>query len=236
MLGILAIALIFPFVPSVQGQNSLSSKISNRWQFRPPINLGVPTGREGGATRGCDTRGSLLPIVPDPVKGLTISANPAFYWYLPPTEAAAIEFSLRDDQDQELYKTRQLLVENSYKQNGSGKIMGLQLSPSDTFTGLEIGREYVWEVVLICDLDNPTQERGTIGIVERITPSNELVSSLQNTTTQQQLEIYLDANLWYETVDSMIDLHRESPTNPEVAIAWQKLMESVDLPEVVLLK
>jgi hypothetical protein len=233
LLGLLTIGFMLPFVPNAQSQSRtgrLSSKISNTWQFKPPSRLGIPTGREGGATRGCKTEGNLFPIVPNPVKALTISSTPTLYWYLPPTEAMAVEFSLRDDQDQEVYKTQFILAET----NQSGQVMGLQLPNSETFSGLELSREYVWEVVLICDLDNPTKEKGTIGIIERIEPSQELNTNLVNATLEEQLALYFDTGLWYETVDTLVNLNRENPQNQEVTETWKKLMRSVNLPEVML--
>jgi hypothetical protein len=231
LLGLLTVGFLFPNVANVQAQSrtrSLSNKISTRWQFNPPTKLGVPTGREGGATRGCKTEGNLFPIVPNPVKALTINANPTFYWYLPPTEAMAVAFNLRDDQDHDIYQTQFILAQADQ----SGQIMGLQLPNLDNGEGLEVGREYVWEVVLICDLDNPTQEKGTIGIVERIEPDQELSEGLANATPEEQLGLYFESNLWYETVDTLVDLNRLNPQDREVTSAWNKLMESVDLPKV----
>jgi hypothetical protein len=236
LLGLLTFGMTLSFIPNVNSQSrssSLTNRIPARWQFNVPSNLGVPRGREGGATRGCSTRSPHLLLIPESNKVLTASSNPTFYWYLPPNNAAAVEFSLRDAEDRELYNTRYLLGDDSLTPKNSGRIMGLQLPISDSFKGLEIGQEYVWEVVVICELDSPSYQNGAMGVVERVAITNDLRNKLNDASSEEQLSLYIDAKLWYETVNVMINLRRLKPNDPEVEAAWKKLMESVNLSEVV---
>jgi hypothetical protein len=235
LLTLLTFGMSLSLIPNVNSQSrssSLSNRIPGKWRFNAPSSIGIPRGREGGATRGCSTQGPHLLLVPEANKVLTASSNPTFYWYLPPNNAAAVEFSLRDAEDRELYNTRYLLGDDSLNQKDSGRIMGLQLPISDSFGGLEIGKEYIWEVVVICELDNPSYQNGAIGVVERIAITNDLRNKLQNSSVEEQLGLYIDANLWYETVNMMINLRRIKPDDPEVESAWNKLMDSINLPEV----
>jgi hypothetical protein len=269
LLGLLTWGIIFNIIPTVRAQSShssLSDTIPSEWQFRPPSRLGIPVGREGGATRAVETilffesdenwddpnlakpqsigqprdrisapiipqktdnfcaEESLVILIPESGKNLTASANPTFYWYLPPNNAAAVEFSLGDGTTQ-IYNVRYLLTGSS----NSGKIMGLRLPSFGKFSGLKTGQEYVWEVKLICDLNQPRTEAQARGIIERVSLPYEIRNNLANASTEESLGIYIDANLWHETINTMIRLQRENPNNPEVEAAWEKLMESVQL-------
>jgi hypothetical protein len=271
LLGLLTFGIILSVVPSVRSQSAhspLTDQIPSQWQFMPPSRLGIPVGREGGATRAVEsfsifesddnwninsspappTRGSILHrerillqtndfcanepltlIIPQSGKTLTASANPAFYWYLPPNNGIAVEFNLRDSQNQLIYTTRQMITENTLATSNSGKIMGLKLPSFNNFSGLKTGQEYSWEVKLICDQNEPGELPGSMGIVERIPLNREIRDVLPTVSTEESLGIYIDANLWHETINTMIRLQKEKPDDPEIEAAWQKLMDSIQL-------
>lgn len=280
LFGILTFAIIFGTIPPVQsqsGRTSLSEKIPSRWQFSPPSRIGVPVGREGGATRavempvssplfesedGGDVQFLRIPnsrggntdsfdpfpvppssdfcagepvviLVPETAKTLTASANPTFYWYLPPNNGAAVEFSLADAQNRKIYTTQYIITENTLDPNNSDRIMGLQMPNTPSFPGLKTGQEYIWEVKLICNLNEPNLQVGARGVIERIPIDPQLHSSLGIASAENKLGLYANANLWHETINTLINLRRQKPDDPEVKAAWQKLMESANLTTLI---
>ncbi|NET47617.1 MAG: DUF928 domain-containing protein, partial [Merismopedia sp. SIO2A8] len=88
-------------------------------QYNPPSDLGLPSRREPGGTRGAcpavsaPTQAmpvdglSLTPLMPqDNHFGQTLSPYPTFYWYVPAIEAQAAEFVLMDEAENEIYTVK----------------------------------------------------------------------------------------------------------------------------------
>lgn len=241
--GLLALTLVMNPSALVLAQStpsSVSRNLPNQWNdsFDPPVNgRGTPQGREGGATRGpCikaksqdlnDKRNSLIAIVPPSGIGTTVAKYPTFFWYLPPTQsefAKTIEFKLKDENEQEIYTTKFAIAPD---QQG---IMSLQLPDSSAILPLEVGKQYFWQVQLICKA--PQQDPEYINFeasVVRVAPSPSLPGS---SDLQEQLAGYVKSRLWYETLATLAELRRLHPNDQDLADAWAKLLRSVELEKI----
>ena len=221
--------------------SSFINLLPNQWEFAPPDNLDKPDRREAGATRGItqdEEQTCLLPdrnfiaLLPPSGKGLTATSYPSFFWYLPATSAKKLEFILRDSQDLTIYTTRYSLQKGASTGHFPPGVMSLTLP---TFAGIEpldIGREYHWELTLICDEDNYLANPRISGRVERVSLKVSEAEMIPKSSPAQQIGIYAQARLWHETVDSLVKLSHLYPQDPSVENAWVKLLDSVGLKKL----
>lgn len=236
----LLVALTFGLVVStssaVQAQlksDPLSSKLPTQWEFQAPRGEDpIPDNRQGGATRGDDCitgNASLAALVPAS-GGITTADYPTIYWYMPATSASAVEFVLRDANQQVVYSTRYALAKSA---KGvvvdTPKIMSLALPAYTNLSPLKIGQEYQWSLVLSC---NPLDLSGQLfieGKIKRVQADPTLAELVSKATPQERLALYAKARVWYETLSTLVELQRDRPNNPEVIEAMNKLLTSVGL-------
>jgi hypothetical protein len=252
------------FSPLALGQNRPSQTFSNRlpdkWEsseFRPPAS-GNPTTTGPGSSRGdgsCISSEQLLPTALVPVSsfgGITQEPYPQISWYLPLNRAEAVEVTISEvtisnEQVKEIYSTWYALKSNASPQQNppnplpsqsleQGKIMSLQIPPHTGISPLEIGKLYRWEVSLICDTNNRTRDLRTGGYIQRIPPKDGLNNQLEQATPPDQAILYANAQLWYETLATVIKMQRQSSQDPILAASmntmWVKLLTSAGLEKV----
>jgi hypothetical protein len=51
-------------------------------------------------------------------------------------------------------------------------------------------------------------------------------------TPSERVAIYAQAGLWYETVDSLLQLRRQYPNDKDLAEAWKTLLTTVGLGDI----
>jgi hypothetical protein len=248
------------FIPLALGQNrppqTFSNRLPDQWEsseFRPPAS-GIPSRMGGGGSRNpsssCISSEQLLPTALVPVSsfgGITQEPYPQISWYLPPNRAEGIEIIIFNEQDQEVYSTWYALKSTTSPQQNfanplpsqpleQGKIMSLQIPPNAGINPLEIGKLYRWEVSLICDMNNRTRDIPTGGYIQRIPPKEGLNTQLEQATPPDQAILYANAQLWYETLSTVIKMQRQDPQDPILAAnintMWVKLLTSAGLEKV----
>ena len=109
-----------------------------------------------------------------------------------------------------------------------GQIMSLQIPRHVGIQPLAVGSIYKWEVSLICDINNRTRDLPTTGYVQRLLPNPDLKAEIQQASPPEQVFIYANARLWYETLASVISLQPDRPTSPTNGVA-NPLLSSLNL-------
>lgn len=235
----LAVALTLGFnVPApVKAQSvfpSLGSELENAFRS-PRTDDPAPENREGGATRGPCVKGyqPLVALVPLSGVGNTSATYPTIFWYMPQlaTEAApspTVEFVLRDANKQEVYSAKYPLAKNAEGIVGAPGLMSLNIA---SIYPLQVNQEYHWDVTLRCDSKSidRSQDMFIVGAIKRVAPDPALALRVQRATPQERVALYAKAQLWYETLDAIVELRRDRPNDPLLADAWNKLLNSVDL-------
>lgn len=240
----LTLALAVNIPPAqVQAQSSpfsLGNKLANA--FRPPTGTGTPINTQGGATRGpCMKRDSkpFLALVPNPQTGEklwtgeTVATYPTIFWYMPELRpdgapSPAVEFVLNDADDRQIYSAQYSLPKSSQGVAGTPGIMSLSVA---SLYPLEIGREYHWQLALMCNAEDSDRSEDIYleGGFKRVQPDSTLAQRIQQATPQERVALYADKKLWYETLTALRQLRRERPDDPVVTDAWNKLLASVGL-------
>ena len=207
-------------------------------QYNPPADLGLPSRREPGGTRGgCPTdftfepttvpvdARSLTPLIPqDNHFGQTLSPYPTFYWYVPAIQAQAAEFVLMDELNNEIY-TVKFQIEST-----EGGVVSLTLPENAGMPPLEVNQNYHWYFSLICDEFDRGTDIFTDGWVRRV--ESDLLPSLADLpdgSVPAQANDYAQAGIWYEAFEILAEDRRmqDGISSPE----WERLLESVGLGE-----
>ncbi|NJP09695.1 MAG: DUF928 domain-containing protein [Leptolyngbyaceae cyanobacterium RU_5_1] len=189
--------------------------------------VGRPRRRGGGGSRGpCLVPGKppLTALVPDMSAGLTLSKSPTFWFYLPytltPNQSA--EFVLKDEQDQEVYKTKL-----SGKEASPG-IISLQL-PSTI--ALKANSNYHWYFLSYCDPQNQNRFVYVNGLIRRVERPH-LEQQLKSVPTQEHTRLYTNEGVWYDALTSLGDRLHASPKNDKLKQEWVSLLRSVGLEKL----
>lgn len=245
--AILAMALTIGFGANLSAQvitqlrpkpnTSLSGKLPSQWNFTPP-RRGIPVNRQGGATRGADCYegdASVTALVPASKLGATAMAYPTIFWYMPKSSASKVELVVRDSQERDLYSTNYPLAKSEDGWVvGSPGIMSFSLPALANFSPLALEQEYHWLLRLTCPADSPGLYDSSNDVVigggmMRVKPDPTLTQKIQQATPKERVALYANAGLWYETVGTLVELRRTRPNDPELAQAWNKLLNSVGL-------
>lgn len=178
--------------------------------YEPGAQKPVPKDRrsDGGTTRGCSGGNMPLTVLASrKYVGRTISRHPTLAWFVPRDSASKpLEFTIYE-----------------WVPNGKPKEvrkMSLQSSPgvmklspfSENELGLQPGKEYLWQVVVHCDQDNPSGDLVSEASLEVVgMPPTTVQSKLNKAVNSvEKANIYARAGLWYNALDEALKLAEAS--------------------------
>ncbi|HBL10347.1 MAG TPA: hypothetical protein DD379_02845 [Cyanobacteria bacterium UBA11162] len=246
-LTLVTVALILGLVINLPGKlqaqsqtPSLTSQLPAQWDPPSPPDAPAPVNRESGGIRGDSCKipldQKLLSLVPLSGIGKTTVDYPTVFWYMPETRASAVEFVLKDANARQLYYAKYNLAQSAQGVSGAPRIMSLKLPPLANLSPLKVDQTYYWELALICiDPDSGMEEEVTPfvrGGIQRVAPNPTLALDLQKATPKERVALYAKQRDWYETLRTLAELQQALPDDPEVAEAWAKLLNSVNLEPV----
>jgi len=204
-------------------------KISLRF---PVEDVGQPEdGSVGGGVRGngdssfCFQEGekpmtALIPIYSH--VGITASANPTFFVYVPQTQQQQARFVVYDELGNQVYLTEVTLA-------GTAGI--IQLNLPETIS-LENEQDYLWQFTISCTPENQRLEDMVWGIIRRTQLSPTVKSQLERLQLQEQAtllkqaQVYAEAEIWHDTLTILAQLRNSRPQE------WEELLQSVGLDEI----
>lgn len=189
-----------------------------------------PGTRKGGASRGnCPPIDpGLTALIPEINLGLTTKEYPTLWFYVPysATEIAQAELMVLDENQQPALD--QPLV---IKLSQTPGIVGIKL-PS-TAKPLTVGQKYRWYFELVCDTEDPSANPGVNGWVKRIQPSSELITQLENHSTEQHYLIYAKNGIWYDALTHLITQREATASESQLSQDWSDLLTAVGLQDLV---
>jgi hypothetical protein len=233
----LTLGLFIDISKQVQAQShspSLSSVLENAFRPSTPPEL-VDVFIKG---RCPCLRGRYAPtaIVPASRVGETIADKPTVFWYMPPVSSEeprlpGVEFVLEDSSKQVVFSTQYSLPKLAKGIVASPSIMNLTFASSKP---LEFGQEYHWFLSVRCESRSPdhSQDEFTEGRLKLVKPDPTIKQRLLQATPSERVAIYAQAGLWYETVDSLLQLRHWYPNDKDLAEAWKTLLKTVGLGDI----
>ncbi len=229
-------------IPAIAQESSSSTPKNSPVSvaFQPPAGEGTPQATAGGASRGkCPNIQSVNPSVtalvpalqeadelaPD-LTGLTFDHSPTFYFYVPAISAQKAAFSLKDEQNNDVYQVNFPLA-------GKTGIISVKL-PSNV-PPLTVDQTYRWSFGIICEAQTPEDIPEVVFVTGEIrrTPTNTTLNSqLQQATPLEQVALYSQNGIWFEGLATLAQLRRSQPNDPTIASLWQELLQSVGLESI----
>jgi len=173
--------------------------------YAPGDQKPVPPERrsDGGTTRGCS--GGDMPLTVLASRnyiGRTISRRPTLAWFVPSDSASQpTQFTIYEwVPGGKPKEVRKMSLPSSQG------IM--KLSPfSDSEPGLQPGKEYLWQVVIHCDPDNPSGDLVSEASIEVVGMPAAVQSKLNKAVNSiEKANIYAEAGLWYDALDEALKL------------------------------
>jgi hypothetical protein len=202
----------------------------------PPDNIGEPGRRSDAGSRGSclDREGSLTSatksltaLVPvyksdrnDLVLGVTTSARPTFWFYVPYDSFFTGELIVRDTEGNLVYKTK---IEPLPKPGF------VSISLPKTEPGLEIGKLYQWFFKIYCNSEDPSTLSFVSGWIERKSLNSSAINKLNKATMKDKLAFYADRGIWYEALMTAFKLNRLDRNDSN----WSNLLKTVGLENIV---
>jgi hypothetical protein len=183
-------------------------------EYIPPAR-GAPAGRVGGGTRGLRVL-PLAALAPDH-PGLTISAQPALYYFLP--AASGVRVALRPAAD----PSAKPLVEKDFAPPAKSGIQRLDLKALGVT--LAPGVEYRWTV--------SDARTSSTGVIRRIGLSDELARKLNGVPSgRSRYTLLAREGVWYDALD---EVSRAAESGGAASVAGRHraaLLEQIGLKDI----
>lgn len=203
-----------------------AGSIAYAQRFNPPAR-GLPGRRLGGGTRGecVQSQPTLTALQPDSNFGLTTTAYPTFFWYLPASSATQAEFILLDADSNPVYQT-------TFQIMGKSGVIRLSLPTDVNLPPLAVGKDYHWFFSLVCDANDRSADVITEGWIQRVTPDAALMNRLQSSPESDRAALYAEAGIWYDALSTVATLRDAQPNNPTFVAQWRTLLDAIGLVQL----
>jgi hypothetical protein len=165
----------------------------------------------------------MMAILPQTFYGTTLRERPSILVYLPDSPAEKAVFSLKDEGGNTVYQM-------SFPVSGEAGVLMVQ--PPANAPALEVGKNYQWFLALKIDGTLSPSTPYVDGWVQRVQPSAELSSALQQPDALKRAEILGKNGIWYDCVATLAMLRNGQPASQTLNQHWVELMADVGLQEV----
>ncbi len=189
-------------------------------QYRPPRDAKQPITQTifGGTRGGCNGgEQSIRLLAPKQYMGQTISTHPTFAWITPNVESYPIKFRLF-----QYGENNRLELVKQVELQGTPGMMTWTMPENEP--GLEMGKQYYWQVAIICNVNRPSANPFDEAGLDVVALSPQLETQLSNNPDPlQQAKLYAEAGLWYDAFAQVALL-----SDPEAIEMRRSLLEQKD--------
>lgn len=211
---------------STSGPSALQAAFASSVKYQPP-GRSTPQRTEGSGTRSADgvscsgqtEKLFIAALSPTNHIGQTSSARPTLYAYFSGTQS--LEIRLREVGQGTTLWSQTIQP----KQPGLQSIVYPTTKPE-----LSVGKKYEWSAAILC---NPkTFERissPSAGIIRVEEPATLQENLKKARTTPDRAQVYAEASLWYEALDTLASAKTLNPKDTTVQTELINLLEQVGL-------
>jgi hypothetical protein len=164
---------------------------------------------KGSCSEQAATR--LTALAPYSHPGQSTNSHPTFAWHIPDPEPYPVLFRLYEY--------------NATQRDGKGKTIAKEtlsstpgimtyVLPSDA-PSLTAGQKYIWQAILVCNPNSPSESLVTEARINIVNPSSEITTQPNNTSEVNpaaQADIYAQAGLWYDALAEAVSLPNKAVT------------------------
>lgn len=228
-LGLLLLGTAPTIAQPIDNPSSQPNRNITRVLFKPPPEDQQPKDTQGAASRhggqcsqdatptsladASSNQMSLKPLVPSSGFGLTLAERPLLWIDLPETSAKQVVLILKEEG--KIHHSQTVIPIT-----GQSGVISLQ--PSADEPPLEVGKAYLWAVVLLCG-DRPSPNDPTITAwVRRINVSEPLKQG----SFLEQAAWYGERGIWYEALTTLAQERQLQPNNQVLMGVWSDFLKS----------
>jgi len=205
----------------------------NKPIYKPPV-AGAPTVRSGAGSRSIDIpdidKDLFLTVLAPNHTGHTISEQPRLYWYISKVVETPVVVTILYADPLAKGASPEPVLEKKVQVVKEG-IQIFDLSRYNV--KLKTGVEYEWTIRIPTNLDNPSQEMTSIGIIKRITQPSELVKKVKTAQEKEAPIIYAQAGMWYDAISVLLNLIAKYPEDDNLQRQQMSLFEEVGLTDIL---
>ncbi|MEQ8968879.1 MAG: DUF928 domain-containing protein [Coleofasciculus sp. C1-SOL-03] len=167
----------------------------------------------------------LMALIPQSTVGRTLADYPTLYFYIPDVSLQNVraEFSFYDHQ------LKTIIYEQEIPLKTSDSIVAVDLANAPDLPPLEEDKPYFWYFSIIFDPYDRSDSTYVAGWIQRITPTSQIDQELDRATPEAKPAIYANHGIWYETLESLVQLRCSQPENSTLTSNWQSLLQQVGL-------
>ncbi|MEH2289732.1 DUF928 domain-containing protein [Nostoc sp.] len=203
--------------------------------FTPAVGKGAPQQASAGASRvgtyylnpattSTAQPAALIALLPQNFYGTTVSERPTILVYLPASNAQEAVFSLKDEAGNMQYQMNISVA-------GRTGVIAIKL-PANA-PALAVGKNYQWFLALKVDGQLSPSTPYVDGWVQRIQPSAELATAIQEQDALKRATVLGKNGVWYDCVATLASVYTAQPDNATLRKQWEELLSSVSLKEIV---
>ena len=187
-------------------------------EYKPPTR-GAPARRVGGSSRGTEKLPVIAVLAPDHV-GLTVSEQPALFWFVSQATGVRIEITLIDSQGVKP------IVETSIARAAPGIY---RFSLAEFNVRLKPDEEYQWSVSLVPDEGQRSTDIMSQGAVKLVALPRELAARLAGLPTDAHAKAFASAGIWYDAFAALSEAITRTPADRSLREARAALLDQVGL-------
>lgn len=201
--------------------------------YKPP-KRGVPSGREGGGTRGgyqgntsavhANLVLDVLAPGPAQVIGVTTQEQPDLYWYISEPVRSEIFLTINDEAEvQPILEASLPTPMEAGAQRISLAQLGVRLVP---------GKIYRWYISLVQDPDYRSKDIIAGARLERREPDHEMQARLVHELSVDAAAFYAEAGYWYDAIAAISGMITADPYNSRLRHLRATLLDQVGLQNI----
>ncbi|MHC5745418.1 MAG: DUF928 domain-containing protein [Nostoc sp.] len=203
--------------------------------FTPAAGKGAPQQASAGASRvgtyylnpsitNTTQPAALIALLPQNFYGTTVSERPTILVYIPASNAQEAVFSLKDEAGNMQHQMNISVPEKT-------GVIAIKL-PANA-PALAVGKNYQWFLALKVDGQLSPSTPYVDGWIQRIQPSAELATAIQEQDALKRATILGKNGVWYDCVATLASVYTTQPNNATLRKQWEELLSSVSLKEIV---
>lgn len=201
--------------------------LSTRISFVPPIDEGSPRRTRSGASRTGDEQSralcsSVVPLLPETGAGLTSAEQMSLFVYVPEGAAEQAKLSVESLDGSEEFDTFVQLPPQGHV---------AEIALPETLPSLKTGESYSWSLVLMCNGELRPDSPVVTGSVKRV-EAVLATDAAETLSIQEKAVVYGEAGLWYDLVDTLVQLRIDSPNDSQLVADWTSILRTVGLDAI----
>ncbi len=139
---------------------------------------------------------ALILLAPNQQPGKTASSRPTFAWFVRDAAGLPMEFRLYEQTATGFQLVQEIKGDRLKSTPGI-----MVLPPDQTMPELTPGKNYRWQVELICNPDSPSGNLFAESELQVVVLQPQLKTQLQQQRDRaKQAQLYAQANLWYDSL------------------------------------